>query len=100
MADTVNTRTIIVFALIQCIFVFLHIEQSSTYLRLLYLKQRNDKICAELEEEKNIRTRDLEKITDRAAIKTFALSRGMVPVRLNQVKKISDLHDVVLQSTH
>ena len=100
MADTINTRSLIIFALVQCVFVFLHIEQSGSYLRLLYLKQRNDKIRIELEEQKNIRMRDLERLINNAAIKADAISRGMAPIRLDQVKKISDLHEIILQSTH
>lgn len=88
----------LVFAITQLTLIFCHIYASSIFMKYSYLKQKNEKLYAQLNEQKNELTRSLEELKISSAIKADALSKGMIPLRLQSIKRISDIDDHALHT--
>lgn len=79
--------------------MFFQIHKNSTLVKYTYLKQKHEKTRSELIEQKNALIHDVQLLKSRASVKADAQAKGMVPVRLDTIKKIEDIHDEQLQAT-
>lgn len=95
---TNQMRFLLLFFGVQLFLVFFQIHKTSTLVKYSYIKQRNEKLRAELIEEKNALTHALQTLKSRTTIKAEATSQGMVPVRLDRIKRIDELHDQPVQA--
>ena len=71
--------------------VFLQIQKASTFTELFYSKQRKERVIQELLEERDTLSHKLEKLKSKFRIKKYARKLGMIPVKLEQIKKINKL---------
>lgn len=94
---TKQIRFLLLVFVVQLFLVFFQIHKNSTLVKYSYAKQRNEKLRAELIEEKNALNHALQTLKSRAAIKDEAELKGMVPVRLDRIKRIDELHDKSVQ---
>ena len=81
------------FIITQLILVFFHIYKYSSLTKLSYVKQKHEKIITELTEQKKELLHTFEQLKKSSAIKKWAREQGMIPIRLQNIKKIDDLHD-------
>jgi len=95
---TKQLRFILLFFVVQLFLVFFQIHKNSTFVKYSYAKQRNEKLRAELIEEKNALNHALQALKSRASIKDEAELKGMTPVRLDRIKRIDELHDQPVQA--
>jgi cell division protein FtsB len=71
------------------IFVFLIIYKHQLRIQLLYEKQKQEALYAQLVEKKDHLTQQLCALKDKKAVKTYAhMALNMKPIALNQIKKI------------
>ncbi len=94
---TKQIRFLLLFFVVQLFLVFFQIHKNSTLVKYSYAKQRNEKLRAELIEEKNALNHALQTLKSRANIKDEAELKGMTPVRLDRIKRIDELHDKPVQ---
>jgi hypothetical protein len=88
-----------IIAAVQLFLIFFYIHHRSVCMKLSYTKQRHEKLYAQLCERKNTLARELESFKDQAVIKAYAVARGMMPVRLEHIKRIEAVRDQLLQAT-
>lgn len=71
-------------------FIFLHIYKHMTFIQQSFRKQRNDRMLAQLEQQKQDLTNQLYALQNRNTIKTFAQEElRLKPVSLSQLKRFS-----------
>lgn len=85
----------IILALIapQLALIFGQIYKSSVYLQYSYAKQRTLKELDQLTEKNNELKQILGHLKSPQRIKEFALQQNMEPLKLKQLKKISELYE-------
>lgn len=88
-----NTKNLLIFIVPQLILIFGHIYKSGFYLQYNYAKQRNLKQRDELIEKNSELTRIFEQLKSKRSIKDFALRKGMEPLKLKTIKKVTELHE-------
>lgn len=72
------------------IFIFLHIYKNALFTQELFTKQRYEKELNELRAQQHMKKNELLLLQNQEAIMAFAQGTlGLVPVNLDQIKRIS-----------
>ncbi len=78
-----------IFIITNILFLILQIQKQSAYVERTYEKQRLEQHTQELEQQKRSFIQELHALKDPTAIKQYAQTQGMRPIRLDQVKTIA-----------
>ncbi len=85
-----NKNTFIaVFISAHIIFIFLQVHKHTKFVQYTYTLQKLEKKRGKLQEKKQTYVQHLYALKDREAIKKFARTLHMRPVKLTQIKKIA-----------
>jgi hypothetical protein len=84
-----RTTFAIIFFSTHVLFILLTIHKQNLFISLSYEKQKNEQLCAELQEKKTLLSRNYHALTSPIIVKDFAKKNlQMESVALSQVRKL------------